>query len=90
MAAVVRRIGRAGTGAEECVVHTLEVLDANVGVLARRGQGGIDGTAELDGASEAADGVGGVRLGVAVGTGNDNLEVGASLAGVDCGFTRDA
>ena len=90
VAVVVRRVGRAGARAQQRVVHALEVLDADVGVFARRGQGRVDGAAELDGAGEAVDGVGRVLLRVAVGAGDDDVELLAVLALVRGRFSSHA
>ncbi len=90
MALVVGRVGRAGARAQQRVIDAFEILDADVGVFALRGQWGVDGAAEFDGAGEAVDGVGQVLFRVAVGAGDDDLEPVAVLAGVDCGFGRDA
>ena len=90
VAAVVGRVGRACAGAEERIVHALEVLDADVGVFACRGQGGVDGATKLDGAGEAGDGVRGVLLRVPVRPSDDDLEIGAPLAGIGGRFPGDS
>lgn len=66
VAVVVGGVGLAGRGAEEGVVDTFEVFDANVGVFALGVQGRVDGAAEFGGAGEARNGVGRVRLGVPI------------------------
>lgn len=81
---VVGSRGLASTSALTGVVHTGEVLLADV--VAR----GIDGSAELGGAAEAGLRIRRVVLGVAVRSSNHNLEILTVLALVHGSFLGDA
>lgn len=83
MSAVVGRGRFAGGGALARIVHTGEVLLADVAV------GRVDGTTKLGRASEALLRIRWVVLGVAVGTGNHNMESTSPLSLVDGSFSGD-
>lgn len=90
VAAVVAGVGSASRSAFAGIIDTREVFHAHVGVFAGSIEGSIDGTAELCGTIKARLRPGWVVLGVAVGAGDDDVELVAVLAFVDGGFWSDA
>ena len=87
MAVIICGVSCAGSSALASIVNTREIFYPEIGILACSIERSIDGTAELGGTVEARHRIRWVVLGVAIGSGNDDVELVTILTIIDGSFS---